>query len=103
MVIKPIIVVREAPPAVRTIANETRQTLIVVVNNCIPGSDKKVYEEMVRGILRDNGINVEPLSMSNNSCSFTINLLKEEQDRLSKCNLISSIDIDQSLSVPILQ
>ena len=38
--------------------------------------------------------------MSNNSCSFVINLLKEEQVRLSQSNSINSIDIDYQLSIP---
>ena len=38
--------------------------------------------------------------MSNNSCSFVINLLKEEQVRLSHSSSINSIDIDYQLSIP---
>ena len=100
MVIKPIKVLMEAPPAVTTTATEQRQTFIVVVNGCKPGSDKKVYEETVNKLLKTNGIHQEPISMSNNSCSFVINLLKEEQVRLSHSSSVSSVDIDYQLSIP---
>ena len=90
----------EVPPAVTTVAAEARKPFIAIVSNCKPGGDKKNYEKTVNEILKANEIHEAPVSMSNYSCSFTINLLKEERIRLSNSSSISSIDPDHKLSIP---
>ena len=92
----------EVPPAVTTTKAELRQTFIVVVKDCEPGVKEKTYKETITGLLKANGIHESPLSISNNSCSFIINLLETEQARLSQSNSISSIDIDHNLSIPTI-
>ena len=94
--------IMEVPPAVTTTKAELRQTFIVVVKDCEPGVKEKTYKEKITGLLKANGIHESPLSISNNSCSFIINLLETEQARLSQSNSISSIDIDQNLSIPTI-
>ena len=96
---KPIKVLMEAPAAVESPSENRRQTFIVVVKDCEPGNDKKAYEASVLELLRANGIHEQPKAISNLSCSFTINLLKEESIQLSNSAQINSISPDQSLTI----
>ena len=66
----------EATPSVEMRSEVSRQTFIVVVKGCKPGGDKKTYETDVLELLKANGINELPSSISNLSCSFTIKLSK---------------------------
>ena len=95
----PIEILMDAPPAVESRPESRRQTFIVVVKDCEPGNDKKAYEATVLQLLRANGIHEQPKAISNLSCSFTINLLKEESIQLSNSAQINSIDPDQSLTI----
>ena len=89
----------EAPPAVESHSEYKRHTFIVVVKDCQPGIDGKAYEKTVLELLRANGIHEQPKTISNLSCSFTINLLKEESIQLSNSAQINSIDADESLTI----
>lgn len=89
----------EIPPVQQIQVEERRQPFIAIVKNCDPGKNAKAYEESVINLLKANQIDERPMSMSNYSCSFTINLLKDEQLRLSKSELISNIDPNHEITL----
>ena len=90
----------DAPPVAVSHAEEQRQAFIAVVKGCTPGGSEKAYEKMISDVLKNNGIEQTPMTMSKYSCSFTIKLLEEEKIRLSRSKLIDSIDPDHNIYIP---
>ena len=88
------------PPPNIELAHEQRQTFIAVTKECKLGFRSETFESLVKNILKENNIRQEPISISKNSCSFTIKLLEDESHRLSQSELILSINQDHKLTIP---
>ena len=88
------------PPPNIELANEHRKTFIAVTKECKSGIRSDTFKSLVKNILKENNIRQEPISISNHSCSFTIELLEDESHRLSQSELIFSINQDNELTIP---
>ena len=79
-------------------ASDLRKTFIAVVRDCVPSGDREKFTASVHELLKNSGVHEAPKVISSYGCSFTIDLIEEQYDQLSKSKNVT-LSSDHNLTL----